>query len=141
MGEREAGMQPIVLRDEESDCESCLESPWVSVRLSAPEIHQENMGYAYVNYLITVVNSENQKQLVRRRYSEFEELDHKLREQYGGEVTICGFPPKTSVFKNTLDRQFVEKRRKALELWLAGVVLNPVIGRGSEVGQFLGAGT
>lgn len=130
-------LQPIVLKDEDSDGENLETNFWISVTVSAPEIKQENIGYAYVSYLITMVDQDNQEHLIRKRYSELEELDVKLKNRFGKEMSICSFPPKTNIFTNNLGLKFVEKRRKGLELWLASILLNPTVSKCQEVDEFL----
>lgn len=136
-GQKNINTQPIVLRDEDSDGEDMSTNFWISVNVSSPEIKQENIGYAFVSYLITLTDQDNQQHLIRKRYSELEELEIRIRKKFGKDMSICSFPPKTSIFSNNLSRKFVEGRRKGLELWLASVLLNPTVSKCPEVVGFL----
>lgn len=136
-------MQPILLQDETTERDEADEQSgifYVSVSLSEPTIVQptaDSLGYAYVTYLVTAQTNTGATLRVRRRYSDFRQLDRALRMRFGKEMSILvKFPPKTGILVNTLDAKFVKRRMADLELWLASVVLNPVVAKCSEVALF-----
>lgn len=72
--------------------------------------------------------------VVARRYSEFHELHHKLRMRYPS-VRHLEFPRRRMVMK--LQREFLQKRRLALEAYLQKLLLLPEVCRSRDLRSFL----
>lgn len=72
--------------------------------------------------------------VVARRYSEFHELHHKLRMRYPS-VRHLEFPRRRMVMK--LQREFLQKRRLALEAYLQKLLLLPEVCRSRDLRAFL----
>ena len=72
--------------------------------------------------------------VVARRYSEFHELHHKLRMTYPS-VRHLEFPRRRMVMK--LQREFLQKRRLALEAYLQKLLLLPEVCRSRDLRAFL----
>ncbi|KAF2145735.1 uncharacterized protein K452DRAFT_221246 [Aplosporella prunicola CBS 121167] len=72
--------------------------------------------------------------VVARRYSEFHELNKRLRAQYPM-VRNLDFPRRQMVLK--LQKDFLQKRRVALERYLRELLLIPAICRSRELRAFL----
>lgn len=72
--------------------------------------------------------------VVARRYSEFHELHHKLRVRYPS-VRHLEFPRRRMVMK--FQREFLQKRRLALEAYLQKLLLLPEICRSRDLRAFL----
>ena len=71
---------------------------------------------------------------VARRYSEFHELHHKLRTRYPS-VRQLEFPRRRMVMK--FQRDFIQKRRIALESYLQGLLQLPEVCRSRDLRAFL----
>lgn len=71
---------------------------------------------------------------VARRYSEFHELHHKLRLRYPS-VRHLEFPRRRMVMK--LQKEFLQKRRLALEAYLQKLLLLPEVCRSRDLRAFL----
>lgn len=71
---------------------------------------------------------------VPRRYSEFHELHQKLRMSYPS-VRHLEFPRRRVVMK--LQKEFLQKRRQALELYLQKLLLLPEVCRSRDLRAFL----
>lgn len=72
--------------------------------------------------------------VVPRRYSEFHELNKRLRSKYPM-IRNLEFPRRQVMLK--LQRDFLQKRRAALEKWLRELLLIPAICRSRELRAFL----
>lgn len=71
---------------------------------------------------------------VARRYSEFHDLHHKLRARYPS-VRHLEFPRRRIVIK--LQKDFLQKRRKALESYLQNLLQLPEVCRSRDLRAFL----
>lgn len=71
---------------------------------------------------------------VPRRYSEFHELHQKLRNSYAS-VRHLEFPRRRMVMK--LQKEFLRKRRQALEFYLQQLLLLPEVCRSRDLRAFL----
>lgn len=71
---------------------------------------------------------------VARRYSEFHELHNKLRMRYPS-VRNLDFPRRRMVMK--LQKEFLQKRRQALEAYLQRLLLLPEVCRSRDLRAFL----
>lgn len=71
---------------------------------------------------------------VARRYSEFHELHHQLRMRYPS-VRQLEFPRRRMVMK--LQKEFLQKRRLALEAYLQQLLLLPEVCRSRDLRAFL----
>lgn len=71
---------------------------------------------------------------VARRYSEFHELHQKLRMSYPS-VRLLEFPRRRVVMK--LQKEFLQKRRQALEVYLQKLLLLPEVCRSRDLRAFL----
>ena len=71
---------------------------------------------------------------VRRRYSQFHDLHKRLRARFAG-VKELDFPRRQALF--TLQRDFVEKRRRTLERYLRSLLESAAICRSRELRAFL----
>ncbi|KAF2842422.1 intermediate filament protein-like protein [Patellaria atrata CBS 101060] len=72
--------------------------------------------------------------VIARRYSEFHELNKRLKTRYPA-VRTFDFPRRQVVFK--LQKDFLEKRRQALEKYLRELLQIPAICRSLELRAFL----
>jgi sorting nexin-25 len=72
--------------------------------------------------------------VVARRYSEFHELHHQLRMRYPS-VRQLEFPRRRMVMK--LQKEFLHKRRLALEVYLQKLLLLPEVCRSRDLRAFL----
>lgn len=72
--------------------------------------------------------------VVARRYSEFHELNKRLRARFGA-VRNLEFPRRQVVLK--LQKDFLQKRRAALEKYLTELLLIPAVCRSRELRAFL----
>ena len=71
---------------------------------------------------------------VARRYSEFHDLHHNLRKRYSS-VRQLEFPRRRMVLK--LQKEFLQKRRMALESYLQKLLLLPEVCRSRDLRAFL----
>ncbi|CAG8800441.1 38430_t:CDS:2 [Gigaspora margarita] len=85
-------------------------------------------GYgSYIAYTCTVKSQEGASIIVRKRYSDFVKLREQLIKAYPKfRKLIPSLPPKRVMGK--FMPEFIEKRRKGLEYFLAYVLLHPILG-------------
>ena len=72
--------------------------------------------------------------IVAKRYSEFHELNKRLRAQYPS-IRRLEFPKRQVVLK--LQKDFLEKRRKALQVYLRELLTDPAVCQSREMRAFL----
>lgn len=102
-------------------------------------VGKEEDGREYALYVIEVLRKAGEQMaaaswVVARRYSEFHDLHHKLRSRYPS-VRNLDFPRRRVVMK--LQREFLHKRRLALEAYLRQLLLLPEVCRSRELRSFL----
>ncbi|KAK3114548.1 tRNA (guanine-N(7)-)-methyltransferase (tRNA(m7G46)-methyltransferase) [Teratosphaeriaceae sp. CCFEE 6253] len=100
---------------------------------------QEADGHEYALYVIEVRKQAGDSipaatWAVTRRYSQFHELHKRLRARFPG-VKGLDFPRRQALF--TLQREFIQRRRVALERYLRALLLVPAICRSRELRAFL----
>ncbi|EPS42816.1 hypothetical protein H072_3195 [Dactylellina haptotyla CBS 200.50] len=109
-----------------------------SVSIKQPIVGNEQ-GKEYAIYIVEVHRKAGDQfpaaeWAVARRYSEFFQLHQDLRAKYAS-VKHLEFPRKHVVMK--LQRDFLDKRRAALETYLKGLLLIPDVCRSRELRAFL----
>jgi len=102
-------------------------------------VGKEDDGHEFALYVIEVQRRAGEKGspvtwAIMRRYSEFYDLHKRLRARYSS-VCDLEFPKKQMVF--TLQKEFLRKRRAALERYLRDLLTYPAICRSIEFRAFL----
>jgi sorting nexin-25 len=110
-----------------------------SVSIKSIMVGKEEDGHEYALYVIEVQRKAGEQMtaaswVVARRYSEFHDLHHNLRSRYPS-VRHLDFPRRRVVMK--LQREFLHKRRVALEAYLRQLLLLPEVCRSRELRSFL----
>ncbi|KAK2760925.1 Intermediate filament protein [Arachnomyces sp. PD_36] len=110
-----------------------------SVLIKSIMVGKEEDGREYAMYLIEVHRNAGEQMPaatwgVPRRYSEFHELHQKLRMRYPS-VRHLEFPRRRMVMK--LQKEFLHKRRAALEAYLQQLLLLPEVCRSRDLRAFL----
>ncbi|KAK2731980.1 Intermediate filament protein [Myotisia sp. PD_48] len=110
-----------------------------TVQIPSIMVDKEADGREYALYLIEVKRNAGEHMpltswAVSRRYSEFHELHQRLRATYPS-VRILEFPRRRMVMK--LHKDFLHKRRIALEVYLRQLLLLPEVCSGRELRAFL----
>ncbi len=104
------------------------------------EAHED--GKPYTEYLMRCqwgTTWENmQPWIVARRYREFDALDYQLRRSFPSQTSMLIVLPEKSFF-SAMDATVVDRRRRALEDYMARIVQRlPTILRSRNVDEFLG---
>ncbi|KAJ5429131.1 PX-associated sorting nexin 13 [Penicillium cf. griseofulvum] len=99
----------------------------------------EDDGREFAMYVIEVRRNAGEQMpaaswVVARRYSEFHDLHQKLRQRYPS-VRHLEFPRRRVVMK--LQKEFLDKRRLALEAYLQKLLLLPEVCRSRDLRAFL----
>ncbi|KAL2011797.1 hypothetical protein VTN00DRAFT_4515 [Thermoascus crustaceus] len=110
-----------------------------TVRIKSIMVGKEEDGREFVMYLIEVQRNAGEQMpaatwAVPRRYSEFHELHQKLRMRYPS-VRHLEFPRRRVVMK--FQKEFLQKRRLALEAYLQKLLLLPEVCRSRDLRAFL----
>ncbi|KAI9367708.1 PXA domain-containing protein [Aspergillus egyptiacus] len=110
-----------------------------NVRIKSIVVGKEEDGREYAMYVIEVQRNAGEQMpaaswAVARRYSEFHELHHQLRMRYPS-VRQLEFPRRRMVMK--LQKEFLQKRRLALEAYLQKLLLLPEVCRSRDLRAFL----
>lgn len=110
-----------------------------TVQIKSIIIGKEEDKREFASYLVEVQRKASDKQavaswVVPRRYSEFHELHQQLRSQYPA-VRNLEFPRRRVVMK--LQKDFLQKRRVALEAYLQQLLELPEVCRSRELRSFL----
>lgn len=110
-----------------------------SVHIQSIFIGKEEDGHEFASYLIEVQRKAGDQMpaaswSVPRRYSEFHSLHQRLRIQHSA-VRGLEFPRRRVVMK--LQKDFLQKRRAALESYLQQLLLLPEVCRSRELRSFL----
>ncbi|EAW07926.1 putative intermediate filament protein (Mdm1) [Aspergillus clavatus NRRL 1] len=110
-----------------------------TVQIKSIVVGKEEDGREYAMYVIEVQRNAGEQMpaaswAVARRYSEFHELHQKLRMRYAS-VRHLEFPRRRVVMK--LQREFLQKRRVALEAYLQNLLLLPEVCRSRDLRAFL----
>ncbi|KAE8412722.1 PXA domain-containing protein [Aspergillus pseudocaelatus] len=110
-----------------------------TVRITSIVVGKEEDGREFAMYVVEVQRNAGEQMpaaswVVARRYSEFHELHHKLRMRYPS-VRHLEFPRRRMVMK--LQREFLQKRRLALEAYLQKLLLLPEVCRSRDLRAFL----
>ncbi|KAF7158113.1 hypothetical protein CNMCM6106_004435 [Aspergillus hiratsukae] len=110
-----------------------------TVRIQSIVVGKEEDGREYAMYVIEVQRNAGEQMpaaswAVARRYSEFHELHQKLRMRYPS-VRHLEFPRRRMVMK--LQKEFLQKRRLALEAYLQNLLLLPEVCRSRDLRAFL----
>ncbi|PYH40606.1 putative intermediate filament protein (Mdm1) [Aspergillus saccharolyticus JOP 1030-1] len=110
-----------------------------TVRIKSIVVGKEEDGREFAMYVIEVQRNAGEQMpaaswAVARRYSEFHELHTKLRMRYPS-VRHLEFPRRRVVLK--LQKEFLQKRRQALETYLQKLLLLPEVCRSRDLRAFL----
>ncbi|PTU22400.1 hypothetical protein P175DRAFT_0473324 [Aspergillus ochraceoroseus IBT 24754] len=110
-----------------------------TVRIKSIVVGKEEDGREFAMYVIEVQRNAGEQMpaaswAVARRYSEFHELHHQLRMRYPS-VRQLEFPRRRMVMK--LQKEFLQKRRLALEAYLQKLLLLPEVCRSRDLRAFL----
>ncbi|KAK1150319.1 tRNA (guanine-N(7)-)-methyltransferase (tRNA(m7G46)-methyltransferase) [Aspergillus melleus] len=110
-----------------------------AVRIKSIVVGKEEDGREFAMYVVEVQRNAGEQMpaaswAVARRYSEFHELHHKLRMRYPS-VRNLEFPRRRMVMK--LQKEFLQKRRLALEAYLQKLLLLPEVCRSRDLRAFL----
>ncbi|KYG47163.1 hypothetical protein M433DRAFT_63694 [Acidomyces richmondensis BFW] len=110
-----------------------------AVSIKSVMIGREADGHEYALYVIEVRRQAGENMpaaswAITRRYSQFHELHKRLRARFQS-VKDLDFPRRQTLF--TLQKDFIEKRRAALERYLRSLLLVPAICRSRELRAFL----
>ena len=91
----------------------------------------------YVVWNCQVETLDGGPMVVRRRYSEFNELRYELVKRFPNSTrdSLPPLPPKSAIYK--FRPQFLEKRRQGLTYFLTCVMLNPEYASSSAVKDFI----
>ncbi|KAK8251393.1 PXA domain-containing protein [Phyllosticta capitalensis] len=110
-----------------------------TVSIQSIVVGKDEDGGEYALYVVEVRRAPGEHMpaatwVVPRRYSEFHELNKRLRSKYPM-IRNLEFPRRQVMLK--LQRDFLQKRRAALEKWLRELLLIPAICRSRELRAFL----
>lgn len=110
-----------------------------SIKIKSIMVGKEDNGQEYAVYVIEVQRKAGEQMpaatwTVTRRYSEFHELQQRLRMRYSS-VRNLDFPRRRMVMK--LQSDFLRKRQVALEKYLREILLLPDVCRSRELRAFL----
>jgi len=110
-----------------------------SVRIKSIVVGREEDGREFALYVIEVQRKAGEQMpaaswAVARRYSEFHELHQRLRMRYPSTRSL-DFPRRHVVMK--LQKEFLHRRRIALEAYLRELLLRPDVCRSREFRSFL----
>ncbi|KAL4975482.1 PXA domain-containing protein [Aspergillus desertorum] len=110
-----------------------------TIRIKSIVVGKEEDGREFAMYVIDVQRNAGEQMpaaswAVARRYSEFHELHHQLRMRYPS-VRQLEFPRRRMVMK--LQKEFLQKRRLALEAYLQQLLLLPEVCRSRDLRAFL----
>ncbi|KAL1957873.1 hypothetical protein VTO42DRAFT_5438 [Malbranchea cinnamomea] len=110
-----------------------------TIQIKSIMVGKDDDGREYALYLIEVHRKAGEQMpaaswAVPRRYSEFHELHHRLRAIYPS-VRHLEFPRRRVMMK--LQKDFLHKRRVALETYLQQLLLIPEVCRSRELRSFL----
>ncbi|KAL4785091.1 PXA domain-containing protein [Aspergillus varians] len=109
------------------------------IRIKSIVVGKEEDGREFAMYVVEVQRNAGEQMpaaswAVARRYSEFHELHHQLRMRYPS-VRQLEFPRRRMVMK--LQKEFLQKRRLALEAYLQNLLLLPEVCRSRDLRAFL----
>ncbi|KAL4930050.1 putative intermediate filament protein (Mdm1) [Aspergillus undulatus] len=110
-----------------------------TVRIKSIVVGKEEDGREFAMYVVEVQRNAGEQMpaaswAVARRYSEFHELHHQLRMRYPS-VRQLEFPRRRMVMK--LQKEFLQKRRLALEAYLQQLLFLPEVCRSRDLRAFL----
>ncbi|TIA26165.1 hypothetical protein D6C81_01013 [Aureobasidium pullulans] len=110
-----------------------------AVNIKSIMVGREEDGHEFALYVIEVRRQAGDQMpaavwMVTRRYSEFHELNKRLRARFPA-VRNLEFPRRQTLF--TLQKDFLQKRRVILEKYLKALLLIPAICRSRELRAFL----
>ncbi|KAF4629060.1 hypothetical protein G7Y89_g9089 [Cudoniella acicularis] len=110
-----------------------------TIKIKSIMVGREDDGREYAVYVIEVQRKAGEQMpaatwTITRRYSEFHELQQRLRVKYPS-VRNLDFPRRRMVMK--LQSDFLHKRRLALEKYLREILLLPDVCRSRELRAFL----
>ncbi|KAG8626019.1 hypothetical protein KVT40_006420 [Elsinoe batatas] len=110
-----------------------------AISIKSIMVGKEEDGHEYAIYVIEVRKQAGDQMpaaawTVARRYSEFHELNKRLRTRFES-VRNMEFPRRQTLF--TLQKDFLQRRRVALERYLRSLLLIPAICRSRELRAFL----
>lgn len=110
-----------------------------AITIKSIMVGKEEDGHEYALYVIEVRRQAGDQMpaatwAVTRRYSEFHELNKRLKARFPA-VRNLEFPTRQTLF--TLQKDFLQKRRVVLERYLRALLLIPAICRSRELRAFL----
>eukprot|EP01024_Parvocaulis_polyphysoides_P016854 TRINITY_DN17476_c0_g1_i2.p1 TRINITY_DN17476_c0_g1~~TRINITY_DN17476_c0_g1_i2.p1 ORF type:complete len:201 (+),score=32.87 TRINITY_DN17476_c0_g1_i2:90-692(+) len=97
---------------------------------------------AYISYKVktnsTLSTFKSGQSEVIRRFSDFDFMDSQIKQQYKG-VIVPPLPEKDVIQKYKYNQEFIEKRRRALQVYINRVANHPELYKTKEVQLFLEA--
>jgi sorting nexin-25 len=110
-----------------------------TIKIKSIMAGKEDDGREYAVYVVEVQRNAGEQMpaatwTITRRYSEFHELQQRLRTKYSS-VRNLDFPRRRMVMK--MQSEFLSKRRQALEKYLRELLLLPDVCRSRELRAFL----
>ncbi|GAO19450.1 uncharacterized protein UV8b_06213 [Ustilaginoidea virens] len=110
-----------------------------TIKIKSIQVGREGDGREFAMYVVEVQRNAGEQMpaaswIVTRRYSEFHELNQRLRSSYAS-VRNLDFPRRRVVMK--FQSEFLRKRREALEKYLQELLLLPEVCRSRDLRAFL----
>ncbi|KAI5065247.1 hypothetical protein GOP47_0019942 [Adiantum capillus-veneris] len=117
------------------------EPPFLTVSVSDP-VKLGNGVQAYISYRVSTKTNlpdyRGPEKIVIRRYNDFVWLQERLAEKYKG-IFIPPLPEKSAVEKFRFSAEFIELRRRALDVFLNRVANHPHLRLSEDLRNFLQA--
>ncbi|CAG9460656.1 unnamed protein product [Pedinophyceae sp. YPF-701] len=111
----------------------------IEIAVSDPVKQGDGVG-AFMSYKVTTKTSlpgfRQPQTTVIRRFRDFDYLEAQLQRAFRG-IVIPALPEKSAVQKFQMQDEFVEDRRRALQVFLCRVAFHPILGSSAELRQFL----
>ena len=109
------------------------DSTMVIISIGDPHTEEEGTRQQYISYLIKTDRGNS----VRRRFSDFQWLHSRLRTEFPG--AIVPFLPHSRALKTStkFSPEFVEARRRDLQVFLQGVVDHEELARAPSMSPFM----
>ncbi|XP_024527007.1 sorting nexin 1 isoform X1 [Selaginella moellendorffii] len=117
------------------------EQPFLSISVTDP-VKLGNNVQAYISYRVSTKTNMQEyrglEKIVIRRYSDFVWLHERLTERYKG-IIIPPLPEKSAVEKFRFSAEFIEVRRRALDVFLNRIAAHPILRQSDDLKSFLQA--
>lgn len=106
------------------------------VSVTNPLKHKDSMS-PYVSYLVTITAADGCDYVRSRRYNDFLWLHKHLKEEFRDDSTVTIPVPPEKQILNRFSSEFIEARRKELEMFLQKCFSDRVIRKSLSLAQFL----